>query len=57
MDNTYHLFAVNYEVLQLVMREVSADLIPEYNKGLASKLLGVSNSHLNYLPQRAEQVK
>ena len=57
MENTYHLFAVNYEVLQLVMREVSADLIPEYNKGLASKLLGVSNSHLNYLPQRAEQVK
>jgi hypothetical protein len=39
------------------MCEVSANLISEYNKGLASKLLGVSNSHLNYLPQRAEQVK
>ena len=39
------------------MREVSTYLVPEYNKGLASKLLGVSDSHLDYLPQRAEQVK
>jgi hypothetical protein len=40
-----------------VLRKIGAHLIPEYNKSLASKLLGVSNSHLYYLAQRAEQVE